>query len=92
MLNIPRQTSKWGTIKGLLQNKAALINNSQRGKIREQFTTECRKIYTKKIQIQHHLYTNKRIVSSSASLPGLPQIVISECDAKINGNEINSMI
>ena len=94
MLNIPRQTSKWGTIKGLLQNKAALINNSQRGKIREQFTTECRKIYTKKIQMQHHLYTNKRIVSSSASLPGLPQIVISECsnDDSLNGNEIEDFL
>ena len=63
----PSSFSKWAKLKTVLQNKTSLESsvNLLRTKTIEQFSSECHKIYKKKIKIQYIQENNRQIISSS---------------------------
>ena len=64
--------SKWANLKFFLQDKASLEAsvNLLKTKTVEQFSTKCKEIYTKKIEIQLSSERNRRLISQGIKLSG----------------------
>ena len=64
--------SKWANLKFFLQDKASLEAsvNLLKTKTVEQFSTKCKEIYTKKIEIQLSTEKNRKLISQGVKLSG----------------------
>ena len=64
--------SKWANLKFFLQDKASLEAsvNLLKTKTVEQFSTKCKEIYTKKIEIQLSTEKNRKLISQGEKLSG----------------------
>ena len=64
--------SKWANLKFFLQDKASLEAsvNLLKTKTVEQFSTKCKEIYTKKIEIQLSTEKNRKLISQGVKLAG----------------------
>ena len=64
--------SKWANLKFFLQDKASLEAsvNLLKTKTVEQFSTKCKEIYTKKIEIQLSTEKNRKLISQGVKLKG----------------------
>ena len=68
--------SKWANLKFFLQDKASLEAsvNLLKTKTVEQFSTKCKEIYTKKIEIQLSTEKNRKLISQGIKLNGYEDI------------------
>ena len=68
--------SKWANLKFFLQDKASLEAsvNLLKTKTVEQFSTKCKDIYTKKIEIQLSTEKNRKLISQGVKLTGYEDI------------------